>query len=285
MYLLDLKKQTLLFITIALFLITSCSAQQLQQTKSQTSTQNHHQTKSTPSSVPTNEDPAEVQEGDENTDSDIGTKTQAIKIPAFQTGDIIFHESKSSQAQAIKEATNAIWTHVAVIVEKKSKGKSSWYVYEAIGKGVGYTPLESFIRRGVNLRFIVKRVDPVLFIPSDDNVEKLISALEKFDGKPYDYLFEWQDGDIYCSELVWKGYNNAFGFTTGEVQKLKDLNLNGPAVKRLIREREKRFGKEKNLEEPIVTPASMFNSENLYQIYDSAQAIQRPNQDQKQQQK
>ncbi|MFT7606084.1 MAG: hypothetical protein ACI8VT_003682, partial [Saprospiraceae bacterium] len=66
------------------------------------------------------------------------------------------------------------------------------------------------------------------------------------------------------SELVWKIYYQAFGIKIGELQKIKDFDLSDPVVKAKARER---YGNNIPLEELIITPDRMFQSDKLEVIF------------------
>ncbi len=78
-----------------------------------------------------------------------------------------------------------------------------------------------------------------------------------FTNKNYDAYFEWTDTRIYCSELVWKIYYRAAGIDVGQLQQLKDFNLNSLAVKQKLAER---YGKNIPQNETVISPASIYNS-------------------------
>ena len=181
----------------------------------------------------------------------------------LRNGDIIFQQSQSSQAVALEEATASIWTHTGIILRHNNQ----WMVAEAAAT-VRYTPLEQFIAKGKQHRFVIKRLKNKLFESDSDTGRNLETRLVDFLGRPYDIYFSWDDDSIYCSELIWKVYEPFVRLT--EPQKIKDLDLSGPHVKKLIQERFKRKGKKLNLEETVVTPISIFNSSRLYQVYDSS---------------
>ena len=82
-------------------------------------------------------------------------------------------------------------------------------------------------------------------------------AADSYEGKPYDLYFEWSDARIYCSELVWKMYRDAMGIEIGGLQKLREFDLADPAVKAKMRER---YGTNVPLDEPVISPAAMFES-------------------------
>ena len=83
---------------------------------------------------------------------------------------------------------------------------------------------------------------------------------ESFKGKPYDIYFEWSDDRIYCSELVWKIYHECAGVDIGELEKLSSFNLDEPAVKQKLKER---YGNDIPMDEQVISPASIFESDLL----------------------
>jgi hypothetical protein len=86
---------------------------------------------------------------------------------------------------------------------------------------------------------------------------------EKFRGKSYDLYFDWSDDKIYCSELVWKIYHEAFGIELGALQELKDFDLSNEVVKTKLKER---YGDNIPLNEKVISPAAMFESDFLQDV-------------------
>ena len=168
-------------------------------------------------------------------------------------GDILFQTSRSAQSAAIQRATHSPYSHVGVVFFRDGKP----FVFEAIAT-VRYTPLDQWIARGTEGRYVVKRLKREL---TSAQAAKLRSAAGPYAGKPYDLYFEWSDARIYCSELVWKMYRDALGVELGARQRLRDFDLDDPAVKAKLRER---YGKLIPLEEPVISPAALFES-NLLQ--------------------
>ena len=82
-------------------------------------------------------------------------------------------------------------------------------------------------------------------------------------GKKYDIYFGWSDERIYCSELVWKIYNEALGIEIGPLKKMKDFDLTHERVKEIM---EKRYGKNIPLDETVVSPGDIFDSDKLVTI-------------------
>ena len=181
------------------------------------------------------------------------------QTPELKNGDIIFQISKSNQSKAIQIATNSKYSHVGIIFKKNGK----YYVYEAIRR-VTYTPLSEWIKRGENGEYVVKRLKNAKQILTPQTLRKMKKEGKKFFGKPYDLYFEWSDDKLYCSELVWKIYKRSAGVEIGELRKLKDFNLSNKYVRKKLTER---FGAKIPLNEPVISPADLFNSPKLITVY------------------
>ena len=117
-----------------------------------------------------------------------------------------------------------------------------------------YTPLADWIARGDGGRYVVKRLARQL---TPEQAAQLRDAARQFEGKPYDLYFEWSDERIYCSELVWKMYQQALGVQLGTLQKLREFDLSDPVVKAKMRER---YGSRVPLDEPVISPGAQFAS-------------------------
>ena len=100
----------------------------------------------------------------------------------------------------------------------------------------------------------------------------MVNECEGHLGKDYDLTFEWNDDKMYCSEYIWKVYDRALGIQVGELQKLKDFDLenllNIPAVHALL---EARYGGLNNipLNETVISPAAIFDSDLLEMVKDT----------------
>lgn len=191
----------------------------------------------------------------------VTARTFAIDISPenLAEGDIIFHQSQTAQASAVKEATESVWTHMGILVTRNQ----AWYVAEATGP-LKITPLKNFIARSKGKAYRVMRFK--YYKP--EMAMELYKTLQKYN-QPYDIYFEFSDSRIYCSELVHKVFKDVTGYTVGKIQRVKDLKLDGPFVKAIIAERLTPIGKELNLEEPIVTPVSILQDRNVTLVKDS----------------
>jgi hypothetical protein len=185
---------------------------------------------------------------------------------SLRDGDIIFHESRSSQSQAIQLATKSRYSHMGILYRERGQ----WLVYEAV-QPVKSTPLDEWIRRGKDGQFVVKRLRDTL---TPAALTRLRSAGERYRGRNYDLYFEWSDDRIYCSELVWKMYKNAIGVEIGHLQKLRDFDLSHPAVRSKMRERygnripaERSLTTDRNLKGSAVQLATDPNGHSRYQVW------------------
>ncbi len=180
---------------------------------------------------------------------------KAQKKTSYQNGDLIFQTSSSAQSKAVQIATKSPYSHMGIIFYQDS----TLYVYEAIGP-VKSTPLGEWIKQGEKGQYVVKRLKNHKKILTPENIQKLMMVGRKFQGIPYDTYFGWDDKLMYCSELVWKIYHNALGIKIGKLTKLGELELSHPLVKEELK---KHYGDNIPLDEIVITPAAMFDSDQL----------------------
>ena len=174
-----------------------------------------------------------------------------------QDGDIIFHTSLSSQSQAIQIATQSPYSHVGIVYLQEGKA----YVYEAI-RTVSLTPLKQWVARGKDKAFMVMRLKQEL---GHYQKKKLRAAGHRYKALAYDLKFEWSNSKMYCSELVWKIYND-IGIGLTPTRPMKDYHFDHPKVQKKLQER---WGKSIHWEEPIVAPCDLAKSSLLRKVYDS----------------
>lgn len=179
------------------------------------------------------------------------TKTTA-KDTSIQVGDIIFQSSKSGQSYAIQLATGSEYSHVGMIIYDQGILK----VIEAV-QPVRITLLNEWKKRGDGQHYVVKRLIHADSILNDSTNRIMDSISRNYLGKNYDLYFGWSDDLIYCSELVWKVYQQALGLEIGQLQKLSSFNLEHPIVKKKLRER---YGNKIPYNEKVISPGDMFKS-------------------------
>ncbi|MBL7718918.1 MAG: YiiX family permuted papain-like enzyme [Flavipsychrobacter sp.] len=172
----------------------------------------------------------------------------------LKEGDIIFQSSKSGQSYAIQLATKSQYSHCGIIY----KDGDNFYVYEAI-QPVKKTLLKDWIARGDDDHYVIKRLkNRSVLTPAV--LEKMKDETKSHLDKDYDIYFGWSDNDMYCSELVWKAYKRAAGIEVGKLQKLREFDLSHPVVQKKVQER---YGNDIPLDETVISPASIFESELL----------------------
>mgnify|MGYP000294569644 CR=1 FL=1 len=193
-----------------------------------------------------------------------GVKKDTVRLENFrldnkiQNGDIIFQTSKSSQSKAIQLATNSKYSHMGIIFENDGQ----FFVYEAV-QPVKLTPLKEWINRGENDHYVIKRLENADQVLDSSTLTKMKKIGEQFKGKPYDIYFEWSDEKIYCSELVWKIYQQATGIEIGQLEQLSDFDLTNDIVKAKMKER---YGNNIPMDEKVISPAAMFSSDKLLTV-------------------
>ena len=164
----------------------------------------------------------------------------SIDVTDLQDGDVVFIESQSSQSPYIKVGTMSKWTHCGVVVNTPQGLK----VLEA-SKTVRLTPFAKFIGSAKNDNWTVKR--------PDQKLEKPISY-SKYLGMPYDLEFKFNNGKMYCSELVWLVYQDQ------DIELCKPRKVSSflmtriPKVKKLMQKRHI------SMDQMAVAPVDLYKS-------------------------
>jgi hypothetical protein len=157
----------------------------------------------------------------------------------LKDGDLVFIESSSVRAPAIKELTGSDLTHCGIVFKINKK----WMVYE----GAGNQPLSEITEwqqkesgEGQKHHIYARRLknrDQAL-VPHLQALQESAAALHK---TPYDFGFAWynKNGDgkeyIYCSELIWKAFHDKVGVDLNTPHPLQDYYLNEPEEEDVIR--------------------------------------------------
>lgn len=206
------------------------------------------------------------------------TSVSAKDLPALQNGDIVFQTSGSSQSTAIFVASRSVYTHVGVI-EINAAGQP--HVVEAVGPVIT-TPLDDWIRHGTGNRITIKRVKDL----SPQQAQAILQAAHAYDGLPYDPFFLPGKDAVNCSELVRLAFLEGAGITLGEMQKVKELDLDNFIANSLIERRWRKYPlcdaaggetlqscKEKIREQELVTPVSIAKDRQLMPVFSNYQPV------------
>lgn len=173
----------------------------------------------------------------------------------FMEGDVLFQTSHSGQSLAILIATESEFSHCGILF--KNKGK--WMVYEAV-EPVCITPLDDWIARGEDGKYVRKRLKNSSQTLTPEVIETMKEEATSHLGKHYDLLFKWGDDKMYCSELVWKVFNEGAGIQVGKLKKWGDYDLSHPVVAKIVKQRYPN-GVPKN--ETVISPQGIYESEVL----------------------
>jgi uncharacterized protein YycO len=172
----------------------------------------------------------------------------------WQTGDIVFQDSESTQSKAIKLATKSEYSHCGIVMNLNDE----WMVLEAI-QPVKVTPIDKWIAGGTEGQYVRKRLKNGKQL-SVAVANKMWKIGESYIGKNYDIFFDWSDDRLYCSELVYKIYQRGAGIELGTMKKLKEYNLNSKEVQDQLK---LRYGADIPLNHKMISPQDIFESDLL----------------------
>lgn len=174
----------------------------------------------------------------------------------LREGDIVFHGTGGEQAEAVRRATGSPYTHCGVVFAENGR----LMVLEAV-QPVRVTTVAEFQRRSRPGTFHARRLKSP---PDAAGLEKAKAWGTRQIGLDYDARFRWSGETLYCSELVWKAFEQA-GVRLCEPRRFHDYRLDHPKVRALIA---KRYGSAAKLpkDEPVVAPGDLAESPLLAEV-------------------
>ena len=93
---------------------------------------------------------------------------------------------------------------------------------------------------------------------------RMRTLAQSYLGKDYDSFFSWDDNKMYCSELVWKLFDRSLKIDLCQPRHLGDFHLSNPIVKAKL---EQRYGNNVPLDEEVVAPSELHESDLLVEVY------------------
>ena len=179
-----------------------------------------------------------------------------------RTGDFLFQSLPHNPLiDAIEGSSGSPFSHCGILKKRAvtKPHEAEWVVIEAIGP-VKETRLSHWIAQGRDSAFVVFRLrDPLA-----EKIPVIITAAEKYEGRPYDIHYDMDDAKIYCSELLYKSVRDATGRKLGKIRKLG--NLNWRPYEAVIRQIE---NGNLPLDREMITPRDFSEAPELQQVFRS----------------
>lgn len=182
--------------------------------------------------------------------------------------DLIFQEAGNDTFSiAIKKVTPSFkghsFNHVGIIIDSTN----TWYVLEAISKGVVLTPFEEFIKRTSIDSIFIGKINVAFQEPDLKFISNIL-------GKKYDYYFDLYNDLYYCSEIVYLLYKTPEGKPLFELMPMTFVDTTTGKVFQIW----ENYFKSLNIEipegEPGINPGSIANSPCI-SIYKLSELIKR----------
>lgn len=182
----------------------------------------------------------------------------AFAAPALQEGDLVFQSQPGRLAKLIQLVTHSPYNHVGLVFIRKGKS----YVLEA-AQPVRFTRFDRWTLQGKGGKFAARRLKNAREVLTPKVLKRMEDFAQKSLGKKYSFTYLWGDGNYYCSSLVWAVYRDTTGLELGKFQKIKELDLSSPLVKK---ELTKRFGFFWPAEQKVITPGQIYQSDLLVTV-------------------
>jgi hypothetical protein len=177
----------------------------------------------------------------------------------LRPGDVVFQDLDTPQSQAVKLATNSEFSHCGIVFYQDD----NLFVYEAL-QPVRVTPLVEWINQGVDSFYVAMRLYGYDTLLTEEALGNMKQVAESYLGLPYDIYFDWSDSQMYCSEYVWKIYDQGIGVQIADLHKFADYDLSHPEVQQILQQR---WGDSLPMDDPVVAPEDLYESQRFFVAY------------------
>jgi len=186
--------------------------------------------------------------------SSMAPEKSEARIDKPREGDVVFQSFPHSPlTDAIEGVTESPYSHCGIA--HRAGGK--WVVIEAVGP-VQETPWAEWVARGREQSYAIYRLKPEYRA----KIPAFVAAARTYEGRPYDFHYDFDDEAIYCSELVYKAFRTAAGEELGKPQALGELKWK-PYVE-VIKQLE---DGQVPLDRQMITPRALAEAKQLEEVY------------------
>jgi hypothetical protein len=203
----------------------------------------------------------------------------------LKDGDLVFIESSSPRAPAIKALTGFDMTHCGVVFNDGGK----WRVYEGAGRSGSYLEIADWQDHesgaGATHDVYARKLRDREAKLTPHKLTSLRQKAKDLHDTKYDFGFAWTNRNrddnteyIYCSELIWKAFHEVVGVDLGAPHPLKDYYADKDKERRVreafdhflnSRESKKcRNGQDYDPNELAISPKEVFESSQLEAVTD-----------------
>lgn len=193
--------------------------------------------------------------------ADAGRTKMQQALPLLREGDIIFICFRHPLYRAIAETSGSWESHVGILFRNSAGG---WMVAQSTIPVSNFTPLESFVGRSQNGRFLVRRIRGGL---SSGEVLRLRASVGRRMGQLFETGFRYDSPRQFCSKFVYDSFLEATGRRVGRIKTFRELVLENPAAPMAFW-RTWFFGRIP-WDRRSVTTTSQLRSPNLFTVFDT----------------
>ena len=182
-------------------------------------------------------------------------------LPSLREGDVIFTRARHALYRRISETSGSWESHVGIILRDAD---GAWIVAESTVPVSRFSPIERFVARSENGRFLVRRLRGGL---TGEEVRRLCRATERRMGKLYDTGFQYDSSRQFCSKFVYDSYVEATGQPVGKLETFREMLAENPEAP--VKFWRAWFFGRIPWDRRCVTTASQLRAPNMVTVFDS----------------
>jgi uncharacterized protein YycO len=195
--------------------------------------------------------------------------------PEFElrSGDLLFQDIDCGDyCESIEKVTvgykGARFSHVGIYSEEDGRA----IVIEAVSAGVVQTPLDSFLARTLDSLYRPKVMVGRFRSESNVDIKEGLERATAFIGKEYDPIYELENDQYYCSELVYFSFCDTQGKPILQPEPMTFLDTDSNKTFHLWKSYFEAFGVEIPEGRPGLNPGSISRSPHIDIVHMYGQA-------------
>lgn len=139
-----------------------------------------------------------------------------IEFGHLRTGDLLFNKLNIDSGIGIQNGIHFSFDNIGIVFIDDDN-----YAIIETAERVGYISMSGWIEKGVDQKYVVKRLLNSDSLLNDERTQRLRKEAQSNIWKEVEKSQNWSDDKLYNAELVWKLFKKALDIELGELDTLK----------------------------------------------------------------
>jgi len=140
-----------------------------------------------------------------------------VEFGYLRTGDLLFNKLSGDLQVGMENGLNRSFDNIGIVFIDGDN-----YGVMETAERVGYISMSSWIEKGLDQKYVVKRLFNDDSVLTDERIQKLRKEAHSHIWKEVEKSRNWSDDKLYNAELVWKVFKNSLDVELAELNTVND---------------------------------------------------------------